>query len=286
MAHGPRTGTHFARDLHRRRTTLAHDATMRSLRASVLVIAVTCGALVFGTSTSFAATPRAKDPCPAFEAIRTQVQGLESASTFDADGYKKVGKAFRKQAKKAPKEIRKAMKKVAKFYLAVAKSDSETEASDVYSTQLEKYRDEIQGLSDWLGANCNGTSDSGGSTAAGSGKGGTLTLAGETISLDTSRCYLQSQTAAGQKILWNGQATGTNAAGEDVLIDVSRYDASSQFAGDDVSIDVGPLGNSVSWSGRYDAGTVDLSGKTLSASDIEVRNDEFETATASFEINC
>lgn len=258
---------------------------MRILRV-LTVVALGFGSLAVAAPAASGApslAPRGSD-CDFFESLRAEVQDLESASAFDAGGYKDLGKAFKKASKDAPKEIKKAMKKVGKFYATVGKSKNENAAIETYSTGLEKYADEITELGTYLAENCGGAS---GGSASGGG-GGTLTLAGETIDLGSGRCYLQEQEAAGQKILLTGQASGTNANGDDVMVDFTRYDESSQFAGDDVSITVGDFrsGDAVSWSGRYDSGTVERSGDTLSVSDVEVRNEQFETAPMSFEINC
>lgn len=241
--------------------------------------------MVLGTSTSFASAPRAKKPCAVLEKIRSKVQQIEAASTFEGSDWKKAGKVVRKGAKQLPGDVGAAATNVSKIYKAVSKADNRVDAMAVYAEQVQKYEADVATVSAYAAENC-ADSSSGSSSSGSSGGAGTLTLGDETIALGSARCYLQSQTAAGQEILWNGQASGTNAAGEDVRIDVSRYDESSQFAGDDVSIDIGELGNTASWTGRYDIGTVDLSGKTISASGIEMKNEQFESAQVSFEINC
>jgi hypothetical protein len=114
-------------------------------------------------------------------------------------------------------------------------------------------------------------------------------LGAETISLDSARCYLERQTAAGQEIELTGQAFGTNAAGDAVSIDFTRYAPSSDFSGDDISVDIGDprSGDATSLGARLDIGGVNRAGSTLSASNIELtNNDTAVTITASFEINC
>lgn len=127
---------------------------------------------------------------------------------------------------------------------------------------------------------------------AGSGSGGgTLTIGDETITLDRARCFLEEQDAAagGGKILFVAQGFGTNAAGEDVTLDVSRYDEDSDFAGDDILVDIGDVlaGESVGLSAGGVIGTVTVDGSTLSADGLTFTN--FDDATdqpGSFEINC
>lgn len=132
------------------------------------------------------------------------------------------------------------------------------------------------------------TEDEGGeSTGGGSG---TVTLDGEAITVDSTRCFLEEQEAAagGGTIEMVAQAFGTDAAGAEVSIDFSRYSEESQFAGDDVSVAVGdPFAeDSVSLSGNEPAGTVSLDGNVLSTTDFPLIGGDFEEATISFEISC
>lgn len=123
------------------------------------------------------------------------------------------------------------------------------------------------------------------------GNGGELVLGDETITFDSARCFLQEQEAAagGGKILFVGQASGTNAAGEQVMIDVSRYDEDSQFVGDDIVVDIGdPFSDdAVSYLGGSDAFIVSLDGSTLSADGLTFRNfDDNTELSGSFRIDC
>jgi hypothetical protein len=138
----------------------------------------------------------------------------------------------------------------------------------------------------------NGTDQSDDDAAAtgSDGGGGGMTLDGEAITFDSARCFLEEQPAAagGGSIELTGQAVGTNAAGDEVSIDFSRYSEESQFAGDDLSVVVGAPTDpdAVSYSGRADSGTVSLDGTTLSASDFSVAGDDLAEVTVSFEIHC
>jgi hypothetical protein len=134
-----------------------------------------------------------------------------------------------------------------------------------------------------------GSGDSGNGGGGGGGTG-TLVLDGESIELST-RCFLESQPSAGGggNILFNAQGEGTNAAGEDVLLDVSRYDEESAFTGDDVSIDVGDIfaGEAVSLGTIADTGTITVDGSSLSADDVVVLDNSDGTEhTASFDLDC
>ena len=124
---------------------------------------------------------------------------------------------------------------------------------------------------------------------SGGGDAGTLVLGDETITLDSARCFLEEQDAAGGggKILFVGQAFGTNAAGEELVLDVSRFDEDSQFTGDDIIVDIGDWETGTSWQAGADLGTVQLSGNTMSADGLTFTNwDDMSEMTGSFEINC
>lgn len=133
------------------------------------------------------------------------------------------------------------------------------------------------------------TSGGGESTPSGSASG-TLTLDGEEIELSGGLCYLEEQPAAagGGSIEATAQASGTDADGDEVMIDFTRFSADNQFAGDDVSLTIGdPFSpDARSLSGTSDAGTVSIDGSTVSASDFEVSEDLADTVFISFTIEC
>lgn len=125
-------------------------------------------------------------------------------------------------------------------------------------------------------------------TTSGAG-GGTLTFDGEEIALDSSRCTFEEQDAAagGGTIEFVAQGTGTTAAGDEVLVDVSRYSEESQFAGDRVSITIGDFATGASYSGSDDAGTVSEDGATVEADDFPlVSDDDLSETTITFSIDC
>lgn len=144
-----------------------------------------------------------------------------------------------------------------------------------------------------------GTSESGtGDSAADDADSATRTvgtgsaqLDGETIEVDEVLCYLEPQPAAsgGGNILFVVQAHGTNAAGEPVMVDVSRYDEDSIVAGDTVDVVFGEVAaaDTVQWGYRSEAEAVTLAENTVSARDLTM--DNFETMTqhtVSFEFSC
>lgn len=125
------------------------------------------------------------------------------------------------------------------------------------------------------------------------GGSGTIDLDGENIELSSVQCHLQSQPAAagGGNILFVVQGQGQNADGEPLLIDISRYDEASMFAGDKVTLEIGEITPSgedlVSLTTTAPVGTVALEGSTARADGLQVEDLGLGmSATASFEITC
>ncbi len=134
------------------------------------------------------------------------------------------------------------------------------------------------------GASSNDSATEGATGGGTSGGAGTLSMNGEEIELGPGRCYLEEQPSAagGGSILLTAQAQGTDASGADVRIDFTRYSEDSQFAGDDVNINVGPLGDSTSSSGTADIGTVQVDDKVVSATGFPLD----DSTTIDFTIDC
>lgn len=127
--------------------------------------------------------------------------------------------------------------------------------------------------------------------ATGGGDAGFITIGGETVGFDSARCFLEEQDAAagGGSILATGQGFGTNAAGEAISFDFTRFSEESQFAGDDLSITVGdPFSDSsYSYFGGLDIGGVAIDGSTLSASGFTLQHSaDFSQVPVAFELNC
>lgn len=127
--------------------------------------------------------------------------------------------------------------------------------------------------------------------AVASGGGGRLVLGDETIEFEQVLCTFEPQDAAagGGQILFVGQATGVDAEGRDVVLDVSRYDQDSQFEGDSVMVDIGDVtsGDTVGLASTSPTGTVTVDGSTLRADDVTLLNaEDGSERTASFEITC
>lgn len=149
------------------------------------------------------------------------------------------------------------------------------------------------GVAEDAGSPAGGGGEGGGESTGGelTGGSGTLVVDGEAVELTTVRCFLESQPAAagGGNILFVVQGEGVDADGEAVLIDVSRFDEGSQFAGDDVEVYVGDVvsGEATELSAGGPAGTVTLDGSNASAEDLPAEDLAALTQhTVSFDIDC
>lgn len=122
------------------------------------------------------------------------------------------------------------------------------------------------------------------------GEPGTLTIDGAEVALGAGRCLLEEQPAAagGGAIELTAQASGTDADGEPVTVDFTRYSAESQFAGDDLAITIGDpfSGEATQLQGSADSGAVSIDGSTVSATDFAVGENPTATQPVSFTINC
>jgi len=134
------------------------------------------------------------------------------------------------------------------------------------------------------------SADGGDGSDAG-GFAGSIVIGDETIMLDAALCFLEEQDAAagGGKILFTAQASGTNAAGEEITIDVSRFDEDSQFTGDKVSLVIGDpfSADAVSWDADGEIGAVEVDGSVVRSADLTfVNSDDLSELPGSFEIRC
>lgn len=127
-------------------------------------------------------------------------------------------------------------------------------------------------------------------TGGGGGGGGELVFGDETIELDRALCFLQEQPVAGSDgtILLTAQGHGTNAAGDGVVVDFTRYDEESMFTGDDVSVDIGdPRTDDFQGYGTsLDLESVNRDGNVLSATDVVLVGDMGDEVVGSFRIEC
>jgi len=142
------------------------------------------------------------------------------------------------------------------------------------------------------GSSDGGTSDGGGQTPTPSANAGFLMLGDERIDFDNALCYLQDQDAfGGGTIHATAQATGTNAAGEEVLFDFTRFGADTDFEGDDVSVTVGDYttGAAVEYLDVIALGSVSIQGNTVAGTGFNLTSFDFDEPVelaSSFEINC
>lgn len=262
--------------------------------ALVVALVVSMAGVVGTVAPASAAVQQAnvKKACKSLDGLQSDLSDLSgsfSADSFDEKLFKQVGAAFAKAARSAPKNVKGTLKQLGKLYTSIGNADNAIDAGLRFSKDAQQYAKAVQKFAKFYATKCIGTSGTtSGASRSGSG-GGTLVLADETVTLTSSNCYLKSQTAAGEDIELTAQASGTNAAGDDVTVDFTRYAESSSFAGDDITVHAGALGASdaTDLAGRLDRGAVDRSGDTFSVEDAEMSDQATgETTTISFEIEC
>ena len=164
-------------------------------------------------------------------------------------------------------------------------SDSSSDSDDTSATTADATTDE--GSDDATSDGSDDSSDD--DPATGPLLAGSLTVDGEDIELNPGRCLLEEQPSAGGGgvLEATAQGTGTNRAGDQVVVDFTRYSADSQFAGDDVSVTIGdPFDGATELGGTADSGTVAIDGFEVSATDFEVSDESGTTQAISFTINC
>ena len=153
-------------------------------------------------------------------------------------------------------------------------ADGATEPADTVAADDASSDDEADGGGD------DGGGDQGGDeSAAPAGDAGTLTFGGETIEMENVGCFLEEQPRAGLggTFEFSIQGRGTNAAGEAVIIDITRVrpdedggPLGNQEPADEVKIDIGDPGSGTSYTGDGPVGTVTVDGSSVTASGIQV----------------
>jgi hypothetical protein len=137
-----------------------------------------------------------------------------------------------------------------------------------------------------------GASDDGGSGEVSGGDAvgsSTLTFDGEEIALDNSLgCYAEEQEVAGSIITLTAQASGTNAAGEDVLVDFTRFAPGGTVGeSDDILIDIGPLGATTTYQAALPFESVPVNSGVLTVAETAFSSfDDGSEVTASVAIVC
>ena len=129
-----------------------------------------------------------------------------------------------------------------------------------------------------------GANDGAGSSA------GVMTLGDEEIAIGSLGCFFEEQPRAGLGGVFThtAQGRGTNAEGEDVVLDLSRARAEDGTVEDDIIVDIGdPFGDdSVSLMASGQEGLIQFGDESVSASGVEVTEFGADPVTLSFDISC
>jgi hypothetical protein len=119
---------------------------------------------------------------------------------------------------------------------------------------------------------------------------GTLTLGAEVIAIDRLFCFFEEQPRAGLGGVFTHTAQGraTNAAGEPLVLDVSRARDEDGTVGDDVIIDIGDFrtDDAVSYRTGGPEGLVEFGDASISSADIQVSGDDGNPVAVSFDVTC
>ena len=119
---------------------------------------------------------------------------------------------------------------------------------------------------------------------------GTLVLDGEEIAMAAALCWFQEQPRAGLGGVFThtAQAEGTNAAGEALLLDITRARAEDGTVEDDIIIDIGDYTSedAVSYGGGGAEGTIEFGDDSASADNVEVTDFETGPVSLTFDISC
>ena len=115
-----------------------------------------------------------------------------------------------------------------------------------------------------------------------------IMLGDEEIAMASLRCYFEEQPRAGLGGVFThtAQGRGTNAAGEQVLLDLSRARDEDGTVGDDVIVDIGEPAEAVSLSAQGPEGLIQFGDASAAVDGVEVSEFGAEPVTLSFDIPC
>lgn len=179
--------------------------------------------------------------------------------------------------------------------LSACSSDNDDKTANGNSPTTASVRDDsnngaLDDGSDDADDNADDATDDNTSAGSASGGDGTISLGDTTISVSTL-CHLKEQPAAagGGKILFVVQANGVTAEGEEVFVDISRYDEDSMFAGDSIDLIIGDFRaeDHMNYSTMGADGGLTLQGSTLTVNGVELNADDLsETIVFSAQLSC
>lgn len=125
---------------------------------------------------------------------------------------------------------------------------------------------------------------------------GTLNLGDETIEMENVGCFLEEQPRAGLggTFEFSIQGHGTNAAGEQVVVDITRVrpdedggPLGNEEPHDSVKVDVGEPGSATSYTANGPVGTVTVDGSSVTAGVLQASSlTGGASLDVSFELGC
>lgn len=122
------------------------------------------------------------------------------------------------------------------------------------------------------------------------GSSGALLLGDEEIAIASMLCYFEEQPRAGLGGVFThtAQGRGTNAAGEGVILDLTRARAEDGTVEDDIVVDIGDPGSedAIGLRASGPEGLIDFGDDSVAATDVEVSDFGSDPVTVSFDIAC
>lgn len=117
-----------------------------------------------------------------------------------------------------------------------------------------------------------------------------MTLDGEEIPVESVRCFFEEQPRAGLGGVFThtAQASGTNADGEPVTLDLSRARGEDDVVGDNVIVDIGDpfADDSFSLTAGGPEGLLEFGEASVSADGVEVTRVGADPVALSFDLAC
>lgn len=171
----------------------------------------------------------------------------------------------------------------ASLALAGCGSDDSSSGGDSSKSGTEADADSDNAESD---NGSGGDDSSGGGDTGPPPTGGTVSFDGEEISMQPLLCYFEEQPRVGLGGVFThtAQAQGTNAAGEAVLLDMTRAVADDGTVEYDLSFGVGDLGDD--YIEYYDTGQEVMFGETSVSASGDVDDFESGPVTLTFDLPC
>ena len=124
----------------------------KHVAVAIVIAMVGMTALVFVAPAASAANT-AKF-CAANDKLQSKLDNLNNGKTFNKNGYKDAGSAFKSAAKNAPKKVKAAMGSIGSFLSSLGSGDAVAAAKELASSNGKNYAKSIVTWSTYVATNC------------------------------------------------------------------------------------------------------------------------------------